>query len=160
MDKKVLIIGLDGATFKIIYPMMKQGKLKDIRKIIENGTRGNLKSTIPPISPVAWTSLATEVKPRKHKVFGFTTQTKNGLGKREYIYIDRDFIGTLPFWDILSQYNKKICLIGFPFTYPSSPVNGAMVSGFGTPDNNCNFSYPKSIEQTPRKNVSMLQNLG
>ena len=71
LERRVLVIGIDGATFKILKPLIKRGKLPNIAKMIENGVRGILKSTIPTSSPVAWTSFMTGKNPAKHQIFDF-----------------------------------------------------------------------------------------
>ena len=63
---RVLVIGLDGATFGIIKPMIKKGKLPNFARLMREGAFGPLKSTMPPITPCAWTSFATGKDPSKH----------------------------------------------------------------------------------------------
>jgi len=48
-NNKVIIIGIDGATFDIILPMMKRGELPTFKNIIDKGAWGQLMSTYPPI---------------------------------------------------------------------------------------------------------------
>ena len=69
---QVLIIGLDGATFDLIKPWVATGQLPTFKHLMDTGTRGNLESTIPPITPPAWTSFMTGMNPGKHGVFNFT----------------------------------------------------------------------------------------
>lgn len=71
IKKRVLLIGLDGATFNIINPLIKQGKLKNIARLMNNGAYGILNSTIPLVSPVAWTTMITGVNPGNHNIFDF-----------------------------------------------------------------------------------------
>jgi len=71
---KVLIIGLDGATFDVISPMLKDGKLPTIGKIMKEGTWGELESTIPPQSAPAWTFFMTGKNPGKHGVYDWFEQ--------------------------------------------------------------------------------------
>ncbi|MCD6241078.1 alkaline phosphatase family protein, partial [Candidatus Bathyarchaeota archaeon] len=54
MSKPIIIIGLDGATFDLILPWIKSGKLPFLREIMKNGAYGELLSTIPILSPAAW----------------------------------------------------------------------------------------------------------
>ena len=53
---KVLVVGWDGATFDVIRPLVAEGKLPNIAKMMQDGTWGTLRSTIPPVTPGAWTS--------------------------------------------------------------------------------------------------------
>ncbi len=73
MDK-LLIIGLDGATFDLIQPWAQEGKLPHLARLLEEGVHGTLRSTIPPMSPPAWTSFVTGKNPGKHGIFDFTAR--------------------------------------------------------------------------------------
>ena len=68
---RVILLGWDGATWDLILPWVEEGKLPGIGRMMEQGTWGTLLSTIPPISPAAWTTIFTGVNPGKHGIFGF-----------------------------------------------------------------------------------------
>ena len=138
---KVLVIGLDGATFNVIKPLLKQGKLPTIAKLMDEGVYGELRSVTPPISPTAWASFATGMNPGKHGIFGFTSP-KGGIPS-----INSAKIGTLPLWEILSIHNKRVCVISVPFTYPPKEINGVIVTGMGTPDEKSDFVFPKELKK-------------
>jgi len=70
--RRVLVIGLDGATFGLLRPWMEEGSLPNLAAIARNGASGELQSTIPPNSAPAWTSFMTGMNPGKHGVYGFT----------------------------------------------------------------------------------------
>ena len=67
----MLLIGLDGATFDILRPMMDQGRMPNLKGMIERGASGVLMSTIPPITPAAWTTFMTGKGPGKHGIVHF-----------------------------------------------------------------------------------------
>jgi len=71
MMTRVLVIGLDGATFEVIDPLIREGKLPTLGRLLREGTRAVLESTAFPHSAPAWTSCMTGVNPGKHGVFGF-----------------------------------------------------------------------------------------
>ena len=68
---KLAIIGIDGATYDIIHPMIAAGELPNIAKILRDGVSGALESEKPPMTPPAWTSMFTGLNPGKHGVFHF-----------------------------------------------------------------------------------------
>jgi len=68
---RVLVIGLDGATWDILYPLMDEGYLPNLRKIKESGVSGVLKSNFPPITGSAWMSIATGKNPGETGIFDF-----------------------------------------------------------------------------------------
>lgn len=142
---KVMVIGLDGATFDIIKPLMEKGKLPNFKRMIEQGTHGQMRCTIPPGTVPGWNVFMTGKNPGKI-----------GL----YIHVKRDFknqkFKPLNFidqkgkciWDYLSYEGTKTGMLNMPFTYPVQPVkNGFIVSGINTPrnTNKRNFTYPESL---------------
>ena len=68
---KLLIIGLDGATWTVIDPMIQQGRLPNLARLIESGTRCISSAIEPALSPIVWTSLASGKLPEKHGVTHF-----------------------------------------------------------------------------------------
>ena len=65
MGNKLVVIGLDGATFDVLNPLLECGQMKNLAKIIETGARSNLLNTYPPITGSAWVSFATGKNPGK-----------------------------------------------------------------------------------------------
>jgi predicted AlkP superfamily phosphohydrolase/phosphomutase len=63
MKTKLAILGIDGATFDIIRPMIAEGELPYIARVLAEGGSSDLESTSPPITPPAWTSMMTGVNP-------------------------------------------------------------------------------------------------
>ena len=70
-QKKLLVIGWDAADWKVINPLIQDGKMPALKKLMERGVFGNLKTLDPPLSPMLWTSMATGVRPYKHGIGGF-----------------------------------------------------------------------------------------
>jgi len=141
-EKKIFIIGLDGATWKLIDPLIAKGKLPTFRKLIKNGTRGILESTLLPVSPAAWTSFATGRRPDKHGIFDFAHREKATYDSVPYSSLDRK-CETL--WNILGKKNKRSIVLNVPCTYPPEKVKGLMVSGFPTPEELGDFTYPSKL---------------
>lgn len=156
MDKpnKIVIIGLDGATWDIIHPMIRKGQLPTFKYLIENGSYGNLNSTIPPLSAPAWTSAFTGVNPGKHNIFDFFTIRNDNYELRNVTSNDRK---TPAIWNILDTYGMTSGIFNMPMTYPPEAVNGFMVAGLGTPDTNSNFIYPASLKEELKNYLHGLQ---
>jgi predicted AlkP superfamily phosphohydrolase/phosphomutase len=143
---KTIVIGLDGATWDIIDPMMKKGELPALASLVEEGSHSPLKSTIPPVSPTAWASFATGVNPGKHGIFGFEV-TAEETGEKGFSVIESKRMKVSTLWDIVSSHGLRACLIAVPFTYPPTRVNGIMITGLGTPDERCEYTYPKDVKR-------------
>lgn len=138
MDKKLIIIGLDGGTFNIIDPLIKKGKLPFIDSLMKEGSHGILKSTIPPITAPAWTSFMTGKNPANHGLFDFE-RINPKTGKSELTYSNNCYSATL--WNYLNEAGKKVILVNVPMTYPPKAIDGIVISGFPVPDN-VNYVYP------------------
>lgn len=145
---RTLIIGLDGATFTILDPLLKQGKLENISNIVENGCSLPLQSTIPPVTAPAWTSMLTGFNPGRHGVYDFLQKEQ---GKYNYRPITSSQVKKDTFFEILSRKGFSVCSINVPNTFPPSKVNGVIVSGMLTPDTNSNFTHPRRFAKQLRK---------
>src|SRR4030042_2332806 len=142
---KVLVIGLDGATFRVIDPLIKMGKLPNIERLIKEGAHGNLQSTIPPITGPAWLSFATGKSPAKTGIYDFT------IPKEGKINLTHKPIGSINIyqngatWDYLSRVGRKIIIYNYPMLFPPYEINGCMVSGLGSlPEDE--ITYPKNLK--------------
>ena len=81
---RLLIIGLDAATFDLICPWIAEGKLPNLAALMKDGARGRLASILPPITPPAWTSFMTGKNPGKHGIFHFL-EARAGTYKQSYL---------------------------------------------------------------------------
>jgi predicted AlkP superfamily phosphohydrolase/phosphomutase len=142
---KVLVIGLDGASWNLLKPWIDEGKLPTLKKLIEEGVSGNLESSIPPVTFPAWKCYSTGKNPGK-------------LGTYHWMYIDFDKqkIGindSLSFkskeiWDYIGC-KLRVGIIDLPTTFPPKKVNGFMISG-GIYSSK-GFTYPRELEQKLRE---------
>jgi predicted AlkP superfamily phosphohydrolase/phosphomutase len=139
---RVLVIGLDGATLDLIEPWATAGYLPNFARLLGEGSSGTLMSTIPPVSPAAWSSFMTGKNPGKHGVFDFTVRDLSSYGVKVALRPAEPTV-----WGLLSAQGKRVCVVNVPQCYPPEPVNGYMVTGLGTPSQRV-FTYPEEL--TPR----------
>ncbi len=139
---KVIIIGLDGVTWKILNPLIKLGKLPYLNSLKKRGASGILKSTIPPVTGPAWATFQTGVNPGKHGVFDFFTIRQNPESPE---LIDRRTIRAEKIWEYLGKAGKQSLLLAMPISYPPTEIRGVLVTSFMTPVG-APFAYPKDIE--------------
>lgn len=144
-DQRVILVGIDGATWNLLGPWVKQKKLPAFAKLMNNGVHGKLESNIPPLSPPAWTSIFTGVNPGKHNIFGFVKRKENSYFVTPIISSDRKAV---PIWNTFTDHGKRCILLNIPFSYPPDKVNGIMTTGLGTPSKNSEFVHPKDFKNT------------
>ena len=140
----MLIVGLDGAGFDVIEPLMRTGRLPNLAKLMSQGAYGPLESTVHPLTPLAWTSFLTGKNPGKHGIFDFFARVENTYKFRLVTLAERS---SRDFIDILSDANRRVVSLNVPLTYPPRPVNGAMVSGMGTPNLQVKFTHPANLRK-------------
>ena len=153
--KRVVILGLDGLDFGLTGKMLAEGKLPHLAKLRDQGCFKPLGSTLPPISPVAWSSFQTGVNPGKHNIFDFLIPDQRSyepklssveirpprrmlrlgnyqfpLGKADVRLLRK----SKPFWSILSDYGIFNCVIRVPITFPPEKLRGVQLSAMCVPD--------------------------
>ncbi len=142
MKRKVFILGIDGAELELIRRWTERDKLPHFQKLLKEGSWGKMKSTIPPLTPCAWSSFMTGKNPGKHGQFSFYK-----LNEKYELDINWGEHRTeKAIWKILSDHGKKCCVMNVPFTYPPEKVNGYLISGFMTPSLENNFTYPVKLK--------------
>ena len=143
---KVLIIGLDGATWDVLDPWISDGTLPNLARLRQTSCWGNLRSTIPPLTSPAWTSFMTGKNPGKHGILHFISQEDiyHSTESKPELVNSRS-IKSSTLWDILGNYDRKMGIINLPMTYPPRPVNGFLITGFLTPPGASAFTYPPSL---------------
>jgi predicted AlkP superfamily phosphohydrolase/phosphomutase len=129
---RLLVIGLDAGTLDLVRPWAEAGLLPNLECLIKEGVSGTLQSTIPTISPAAWISMITGKNPGRHGIYDFV-QRRPGSYHLHYVQPDLPRLGTV--FGRLSQYGRRVGVMGVPVTYPPEPVNGFMISGPWAPDN-------------------------
>ncbi len=122
---KVLLIGWDGADWKIIHKLIEEGRMPNLEKLISEGVMGNLATLYPSFSPMLWTSIATGKRPYKHKVLGFIEPDPSGEGVRPITSLTRQ---VRALWNIMTLVGKKSVVVGWWPSHPAEPISGVMVS--------------------------------
>jgi predicted AlkP superfamily phosphohydrolase/phosphomutase len=142
MAKKTLVLCIDGATFRLLDPFMEDGYLPTIKRLKEEGTSGNLLSSVPPITAAAWSNLITGKNPGKHRISEFLIKKP---GTYEEVVVNSTFRDSEAVWDILGENDVKVGVLNIPTTYPPTKVNGAMICGFLSLARKRDFVYPPGL---------------
>lgn len=122
---KLVVYGIDSADWRILQPYLDAGDLPNLAGILEQGSQATLRSTIPPITAVAWPTAFTGTNPGKHGLFGFVL-----MGKRPGLLSNADRQRPA-LWQLVSRAGLRVGSFLVPFTFPPDPVNGWMLCGTG-----------------------------
>jgi len=152
---RCLIVGLDGMEPTLVDKFMAEGKLPNLSRLKESGSYARLRTTIPAISPVAWSSFMTGSHPAKHNIFDFLNRNPHtylpalssaqiGTPKR-YLPLGkyriplskpviRGLRKSVPFWKILGDVGVFSTILRIPLTFPPEKFKGHLISGMCAPD--------------------------
>jgi predicted AlkP superfamily phosphohydrolase/phosphomutase len=150
---RLLVIGVDSVTFRLLKPLVDAGELPTFSRLMKEGARGVLLSTIPSVTPPGWTSSYTGVNPAKHNVFDFRDHTRYLGGEMVYEMASptSSSIRADPFWRILNRTGLSVGLINAPMAYPVEEIDGFMIAGFPSPTEGEGLIHPPDLEEELRR---------
>ncbi|HEY0584133.1 MAG TPA: alkaline phosphatase family protein, partial [Chloroflexota bacterium] len=124
---RTLLIGLDGATFSILDPLMERGSMPFLRDFVRAGVRATLRTVMPPLTPPGWTSLMTGQRPGQHGVFDFFQKQ---APDSEYFHLtSSEDVGCPTIWSLASDAGRRVIALNFPLMFPPPVINGSIVPG-------------------------------
>jgi hypothetical protein len=118
-EARVVLIGLDGADWLFLDPLLDRGDMPNLARIIARGARGVLDAPKPMISPPIWTSIATGLRPEDHGILDFVTRDPDGGEMRPIGSYDRRVPAA---WIILSALGLPVGVVGWWATWPAEMV--------------------------------------
>ena len=156
---KVFLIALDGADWRAINPLLKQGKLPTLQRLMDEGVYASTIPSSSALSPVAWTTILTGKNYEQHRITGFLTNTlfsrypltpiipsMGGVGSYKLLQSALQKVGiikVLPFtsdlrrtktvWNILSEQDHDSLIVGYWATWPAETINGIIITDYFWP---------------------------
>ena len=142
-DLKVFVIGLDCAAPELVFDRWRDD-LPNLTYLAENGSHGELQSCIPAITVPAWSVMMSGKDPGQLGFYGFRNRSDHSYNGR--FIATGNYVREKRVWDYLTIAGKKSIVVGVPQTYPVRPLNGHLISGFLTPGNHSEFTYPATLK--------------
>ena len=155
ISNKVVVLGIDGMDPVLLQRFVAEGAMPTFKNLMERGYFGNLKTTLPPQSPVAWSSFITGTNPGGHGIFDFIHRdadtftpylsTSRSRGSEKSVDVGKwsiplksgkvELLRRGPaFWTFLEEQSIPASLFKLPANFPTTTGNSHQVSGMGTPD--------------------------
>ena len=153
--RKLIILGLDGLEPDLVEKYLEDGKMPNLAALREQGRYSRLRTTFPPLSPVAWATFATGSNPGKHNLFDFLNRNLRSylpelsssrvhqpsrvwrVG-RWRIPLSKPTVEmrrkSRPFWSLLGDNRVGSTILRVPITFPPEPFEGRLLSAMCTPD--------------------------
>ncbi len=153
--RRVVVLGFDGMDYTFTRELMAAGEMPNFERLIARGTAQPLGTSVPPLSPVAWSTFITGMDPSGHGIFDFIHRDPETLfpylstsapeetgdpvkiGKYQFALSGGGYEllrkGT-PFWEVLEERGVETTVIRMPANFPPSGTATRELSGMGTPD--------------------------
>jgi len=122
---KIALIGLDGADWNVMRPLMAEGRLPVLSSLVESGASGDLRSLRPMLSPALWTTVVTGVGAESHGVRDFVFKQPGSYAQP---IVNSSVRKRLALWNILSELDITVGVVDWYATWPAEEVNGFLVS--------------------------------
>jgi predicted AlkP superfamily phosphohydrolase/phosphomutase len=151
MAKRAVAVGLDGAAWHLVDPLIEAGVMPRLGALRARGASGTLQSTVPPVTPPAWTSAVTGVNPGRHGIFGFHAGNAQDKAPR---LMHSGEVRAPCVWEIANSQGRRVGVFNLPLSFPPQPLEGWMVAGFLTPglgEHVKGFVYPSHMEARLRQ---------
>lgn len=142
MRNRVLMIGLDGMTFDVLDPLIAEGHMPNLARLVREGARAPLETIFPPLTAAAWTSAVTGKNPGKHGILEFFLRRP---GSFDEMAVNQRLRDSRAIWDLLGDAGIRSIVTNVPCTYPPEPIPGVMISDFLTPAGRRDFVSPASV---------------
>lgn len=140
---RVLIIGLDAATPRLVERWVDEGRLPNLARFLKDGAYGEMLSVPNRNSAPAWSSMVTGLNPGKHGIYWFT---EDDPVTYSYKFVNGSFRRGKAFWRILSDEGHKVGIMNVPLTFPAEQVNGVFVAGMDSPSaHDPRFTHPPEL---------------
>lgn len=146
---KLLILGLDGATFRCLDPWLAAGWMPALRALLESSRHGILYSTVPPVTAPAWVSIFSGVNPGQHGIYNFVYFDAEG---RAQPHSSRD-VRVPRLWHRLNAAGFSTHVVDVPLTFPPEPVKGAMVSDLMVAGEQEARTWPPELREALKREV-------
>jgi predicted AlkP superfamily phosphohydrolase/phosphomutase len=139
--ERLLVLGLDGATWTVLDPMRRRGLTPNLDKLLERSASGTLRSIVPPVTTAAWTTMMTGCDPPAHGVFDHR-YFDAAAGRMKVNHSGRIRVPTL--WNLLSDSGRSSICLNLPGLFPPPKLRGILVSGMDSPHlDAATQSYPE-----------------
>ena len=123
---RTFVVGLDGASWRLLDPWIEAGKLPNLAAVREGGSWAETRSTLPPVTFPNWKSYSAGKNPGKYGVFWFEHVD---LEAGEITVAEGGDFRTAELWDYLNEAGQRTGVVNMPTMYPPRSIDGPIVCG-------------------------------
>lgn len=128
MKPAVVLFGMDGATYTILDDLVEHGVMPFLGEFMAAGARGRALSTVPHLTPPAWTTIVTGRSPGTHGILNFLLPESPDS---PYVrIISHRQITSETVWSIASRHGVRVGCFNFIAHHPPPRINGSVIPGW------------------------------
>ena len=131
MEKRCLVIGIDGLPKTLLEQLAAQEVMPFCASLLRQGTLVSLRAPVPEVSSTSWATFLTGVNPARHGIYGFIDLKPFSY---QFFFPNLKHLESPALWDFAARAGLKTLCLNVPTTYPARPLNGVLISGFPAPD--------------------------
>lgn len=125
LEREIVVIGVDSFDWDLVDPLIEQGRMPNMERLVARGTRANLRTIRPILSPVIWTSVATGMRPSRHGIADFVV-TDRATGA--LIPVTSAMRQVPALWTLASRQGIDVDVVAWWATWPAETVRGSVVT--------------------------------
>jgi len=129
MSKKLVLLGFDSIIPWVAEKFMNEGKMPNLRKIVENGYSSEVIPNLPPWTPPGWATIGTGTYPSTHGIEGFGVHFEGESLEKEHDGFDSNLCKAAYFWETAEKQGKKAIILKYPGYWPHRMKNGIQIGG-------------------------------
>lgn len=154
MPSRLLILGLDGATWDVLTPLTAQGLMPNLQRLMQQSALLELNSTQPFITPVAWASFQTGCDPHEHGVLDYRYYDH---GRRQLCLNGTRQLRRQTLLETIGAAGGDVVSLNLPLTFPPQPrASGIVVGGLDSPSPQAALSHvPRFAELLRQRGVGL-----
>jgi predicted AlkP superfamily phosphohydrolase/phosphomutase len=143
MAERALVVGLDGFTFAVVDRLVARGEMPVFERLMRDGVRAPLRSTVMPNSFPGWTTCATGCNEGKHGIFMPLVRRADNFAMKA---MDSTDVRAKTVWEVLSDRGRASVVVNDPCSYPPQRISGWVVSGMTTPEPTAAWAHPPELK--------------
>lgn len=146
MTGKVFVVGIDGVPPSLLERVVDAGRTPTFEQLQSSAAAGTTRSTIPPISMLAWSTFTTGQSPGKHGLYNFASKSPDGK-EAEFVNAKHLRENSIPFWEYLDVEGITSGIFNVMPGFPPSTTAGYHISDYITTPEDAMYSHPTAIEE-------------
>lgn len=127
----VILIGADGLEWSVAHTLLQQGRMPNLRRLLDEGVGGKLATMVPTASPALWTTIITGREPAAHGIPFFSEVDEQGNPKDGGLPYTSECRRVPALWNLADAAGRSVTSVGWWVSWPAEPLrHGRVVASY------------------------------